>query len=276
MFSDKQTLGYIIALSLVGRGTRRLTGKNGNASRLGNPLLARRLVVRHNSLRLGLGVQDHLAVIPYCCSHIFDIQLVAPPLLLIGWGVLRSRELSIPVRIAAVMPMVVVMVTVLVSVSSRASIPIALMSQRERVERHFPRLSLVSSPVRVGPTARPTARSRMGEGSIRPSIPVFSIPVVFLVGICRFGIPFLHRKCLSVWNDFPPKAVHRVESSGHLNGMVGYGKMNENNGKTRSKSHSRDCRLGQEGQHRNRHSFVLFFANFCIARMETKDSSSVK
>lgn len=63
MFSDKQTLGYIIALSLVGRGTCRFTGKNGNASRLGNPLLARRLVVRHNSLRLGLGIQDHLTVI---------------------------------------------------------------------------------------------------------------------------------------------------------------------------------------------------------------------
>ena len=64
VFSDKQTLGYIIALSWVGRGTRRLTGKNGNASRLGNPLLARRLIVRHDSFRLGLGIQDHLTVIP--------------------------------------------------------------------------------------------------------------------------------------------------------------------------------------------------------------------
>ena len=104
------------------------------------------------------------------------------------------------------------------------------MSQRERIERHFPRLSLVSSPVRVRSTVRSTARTRMGEGPIRPPIPIFSIPVVFLVGICRFGIPFLHRKCLSVWNDFPPEAVHLVESSGHLNRMVGKGRMNEKNG----------------------------------------------
>lgn len=104
------------------------------------------------------------------------------------------------------------------------------MSQRERVERHFPRLSFVSSPVRMGPTVRSTARSRMGEGPIRPPISIFSMPVVFLVGVCKFGIPVLHRKCLSVWNDFPPEAVHLVESSGHLNGRIRKEKMNEKSG----------------------------------------------